>query len=364
VDYIRLQRPDQNWAPGPAMGINTFAFVGDLVLNNESATPATAVASVESVYITGSGQITWNGALKVLAPQDFDPLYLAKPATYGDLKDYEITQIDRLQGATTVIGTGAKLVVDTNAPVYIGGIVDMFTDTANSSKHADVQNDGTITFTLGDKVTGAYTGTGTTVIQGSAALNVTSIVQDTLTIEAGGALVIRGASKTTSVINNLSIDAENAVNVIDTMQNLLKVDYSGDGNTVMPTILSWIESGAIISTDSDVRKDLGYFDDATNEQVRVMFTWKGDIDCDDDVDLDDLTVMGTFYNIITDGTAKWYHGDVNKDGNVDLDDLTLLGTYYNLVPGVPEGGAAPIPEPGAACLLAAGALGLLRRRRG
>jgi hypothetical protein len=113
----------------------------------------------------------------------------------------------------------------------------------------------------------------------------------------------------------------------------------------------------------DGNKDLGYFDKTAEQQVRIMNTWKGDVDCDDDVDLLDLSVMGTYYNIITDGTAKWYHGDVNKDGNVDLLDLSLLGTYYNLVPGAPEGGVAPIPEPGTLAVLGLGAVAVLLRRR-
>ena len=84
----------------------------------------------------------------------------------------------------------------------------------------------------------------------------------------------------------------------------------------------------------------------------------GDADLDGDVDLDDLTILGTFYNT---GGHTWGQGDFDADGNVDLDDLTLLGTYYNQGGGpVPPGG--PVPEPATCAVLLLGTCLVLPRR--
>jgi len=73
----------------------------------------------------------------------------------------------------------------------------------------------------------------------------------------------------------------------------------------------------------------------------------GDADLDGDVDLDDLTILGTFYN--TPGHT-WGQGDFDADGNVDLDDLTLLGANYDQGGGpVPPG--PPVPEPATCAVL-------------
>ncbi len=110
----------------------------------------------------------------------------------------------------------------------------------------------------------------------------------------------------------------------------------------------------------------------------------GDTTLDGAVDLDDLTLLGTFYGQV--GGMTWAQGDFNGDLVVDLDDLTLLGTYY----GMRGADAAPAgtlgadsdllstdpastslssprdhatPEPASAMLVLA-LLPLLRRRRG
>ncbi|HET6426950.1 MAG TPA: PEP-CTERM sorting domain-containing protein, partial [Phycisphaerae bacterium] len=94
--------------------------------------------------------------------------------------------------------------------------------------------------------------------------------------------------------------------------------------------------------------------------VTVMATLPGDADADLDVDLDDLTLLGTFYNTV-DGMS-WGNGDFDGDGDVDLDDLTIMGAFYNQAPEL-AGSTPLIPEPGTLALLATGALALLRRRR-
>jgi len=260
---------------------------------------------------------------------------------------------ERAAGASIIHGAGAKIVVDSGGGLIVGGGADLFTFTATGT-HIDVTNNGTLWVTTGPKVAGVIDGTGTTTVTSLSDLSVVSIDQGALNVY--GDLTIRGASKTTSTVEKLWIDTSGQ---IDLMHNKLVVDYSGLPNSPIDDIHGWIAGGELMTSTVDVNKGLGYFDDTLNDQVLVMLTWKGDLDCDDDVDLDDLTIMGTFYNIM--GGMRWYNGDVDGDGDVDLDDLTLLGTYYNATPAVPVSGVLPIPEPVTLSLLALGGLTLLRR---
>jgi hypothetical protein len=86
----------------------------------------------------------------------------------------------------------------------------------------------------------------------------------------------------------------------------------------------------------------------------------GDNDEDGDVDLSDLTLLGSHYG--STASPGWSEGDYDEDGDVDLSDLTLLGSNYGygLVAG---GGGTGVPEPASLAVLAAGAAAWLRRRR-
>jgi hypothetical protein len=55
----------------------------------------------------------------------------------------------------------------------------------------------------------------------------------------------------------------------------------------------------------------------------------------------------------------WTTGDFNNDGKVDINDLTIVLTHYNLSIGASAGGIAAVPEPGALTLVAVGLVGLL-----
>jgi hypothetical protein len=79
----------------------------------------------------------------------------------------------------------------------------------------------------------------------------------------------------------------------------------------------------------------------------------GDANGDSKVDINDLTITLTNY-----GTSgmKWEAGEFNGDGRVDINDLTIVLTNYNKTVGA---GLAPVPEPGAWWLAAAGAIALL-----
>ncbi len=61
--------------------------------------------------------------------------------------------------------------------------------------------------------------------------------------------------------------------------------------------------------------------------ILVLYTVTGDVDLDGDVDDDDVTVIGAFWQP---GTSKphWFQGDLDYNGAVDDDDVTLLGVFY------------------------------------
>jgi autotransporter-associated beta strand protein len=135
------------------------------------------------------------------------------------------------------------------------------------------------------------------------------------------------------------------------------------------------------------------------DSLFVMLTRLGDASYNGLVDDDDVTLVGAFYDPFYDptgpgGPMHWWNGDFSLDGRVDDDDVTILGAFYDpfatpmpmdfLVANygssfaqafelgqqirqqmVVAGGSGPavVPEPGSLALLAAGALGLLARRR-
>ena len=133
-------------------------------------------------------------------------------------------------------------------------------------------------------------------------------------------------------------------------------------------------------------------------EILVKYTWIGDADLNGVVNGDDFTQFAFGFN---GGTAEWLNGDFDYNGVVNGDDFTLFAAGFNgqtgpLRPaeaaavseqlasfaqqlgidgaasavavssagdGSPAVGQAVVPEPGSIGLLAAGALGLLGRRR-
>jgi len=90
----------------------------------------------------------------------------------------------------------------------------------------------------------------------------------------------------------------------------------------------------------------------------------GDVNLDDNVDLDDLLIL--LNNAGTD--SDWIEGDLTGDRNVDLDDLLILlnnaGTSAmpSMVAAVSASPfSASVPEPATLTLLALGSLAMLRR---
>ncbi len=89
----------------------------------------------------------------------------------------------------------------------------------------------------------------------------------------------------------------------------------------------------------------------------IFGTQYGDFNLDGEIELGDLTRMGTYYGV----GDTWAQGNANPhlDTDIELGDLTILGTYY----GASNGGVDAIPEPMTMSLLGVGGLAVLRRRR-
>ncbi len=87
----------------------------------------------------------------------------------------------------------------------------------------------------------------------------------------------------------------------------------------------------------------------------IFGTQYGDFNLDGEIELADLTRLGTYYGV----GSTWAEGNANGylDLDIELGDLTTLGTYY----GASNGGVDAIPEPMTFLLMGCGAIGLLRR---
>ena len=129
---------------------------------------------------------------------------------------------------------------------------------------------------------------------------------------------------------------------------------------------------------------LGLFEGANPAagDVLVKYTYYGDANLDGKVDGSDYALIDAGF--LSGGTLTgWYDGDFNYDGVVDASDYTLIDNAFNLqgsplstsvLPGgsavaaatdeiAPAASPTAVPEPAAVGLVAAGAVGLLARRR-
>ena len=115
------------------------------------------------------------------------------------------------------------------------------------------------------------------------------------------------------------------------------------------------------STVATTRLTLGWLDDGSSSQVKVMATYPGDFNLDGSVNGLDRDIW--FANAFS-GTT-WRQGDANYDGVVNGFDLDLWKAHASLPPlaGTSPSGSgvvgASVPEPGTLALLAAGLIGLL-----
>jgi len=243
--------------------------------------------------------------------------------SFFDMNGQGDVTIGKLSGRGTVYTRGDTLTVGSLSPSA------MYTSTL---KGLEIQG-GSGALVLDSGGTHNFKIVRTSYDIGSDEVNVTNGASVTL----GGRIVIDLASGLADMEPGLSIRDENLINCA-----------AGLGGTTFDSV-GWKNSGI-----------WGYeitYDDTAGE-VNLITRVSGDVDDDDDCDLDDLGILAGNYD--TTSGMVWADGDLDQDGDVDLDDLGVLaGNYDNEY--VPP--SSTVPEPISLSLLGLGGLALLRRRR-
>jgi len=159
--------------------------------------------------------------------------------------------------------------------------------------------------------------------------------------------------------------------------------WNGPGiNTSSSTPVRGVESfavGVALNSDLGVGKSYANFGGVpvSGTDVLVRFTRTGDANLDGNIDGDDYFKIDS--NVGNVATASWLKGDFDYNGRIDGDDYFLIDANYGrqvnpLVPvpgsGIlagssasPLAGVTAVPEPSSIGLIAAAAIGTLRRRR-
>jgi hypothetical protein len=164
------------------------------------------------------------------------------------------------------------------------------------------------------------------------------------------------------IVSGYNNGAWNGVGIMSDMMSGADSDKAlgyAAGNDPVIAALGGILSGQTFDTSS----------------VIVKYTYDGDANLDGKVDISDLAILSTNWQL---SGKNWTGGDFNysADGKVDISDLALLSTNWQKGVGSPLGlsfaealdqvglsGITVVPEPGTLGVLALGALGLMARRR-
>jgi fibronectin-binding autotransporter adhesin len=167
----------------------------------------------------------------------------------------------------------------------------------------------------------------------------------------------------------------------DVQAGSLVFDYTG-GGTVGPTVLGILDAGfdqpdrfsagQIRSTTVTSTIGLGWEDDSATQQVTVKRTFYGDADLNGQVDVADLGILASNWQV----AGNWSTADFDYSGFIDVADLGLLASNWQAGVGSPLGPSlqaalaavglsnVSVPEPAAVTVagLALTGLGLRRRR--
>jgi hypothetical protein len=272
---------------------------------------------------------------------------------------------------TVSVSSGSVLNVAAGSQVVVGGSVDPFTDSINSSNHVAIVNNGTFTVAGVKSTIAGITGAGSLVIGNGTTAN-------TLKLADNGGV---------STVDSLSILGSSD---LDIGNNAMIVDY-GSGPDPIASIAAWIKNGfdrlsgpAIISSDmttddavSGLSYGIGYADGAdgvvaglSSGEIEIMYTLLGDANLDGTVNGEDFSLFS--HNLGQSG-MMWDDGDFNFDGTVNGEDFSLfshnLGQTASLADqaGVLDAAngisLANVPEPASAGALTMAMLGLFARRR-
>jgi len=329
-------------------------------------------ALVASVLFNGNGGYQWGGVLNLSG---------AAASSF------------MLNGGTGNVSVSPAAAIHINAPVAmtIGGSTDPLTDSADTSRHLALQNDGALTIASGTKSAGAITGTGNTIVAIGASLSASHIVQTNVTINGnlslhpGGAnaskvatLTIAGApnnwtgkldlTNNALILTNVS-PAEKTAN-LPAVQNQLLTGiagglYTGEGIT-SSTVLNTPNSALVLADNADLHYTSFRGQLLDDNALIIAQAHLGDANLDQKIDALDLNLLAAHWQ--QPAGAFWSAGDFNGDGKVDALDLNVLaGSWQTGLGGSVQAAlaASPVPEPASLAVLALGATVLtFRRRRG
>jgi hypothetical protein len=258
-------------------------------------------------------------------------------------------------------------------------------------------NQATITQTGGSATLGAFSGSGNISIgnaSGAAAtMTVSSIAQNSVTINATGALTIQSGSASPNTVNALLI---NAGGTVDITNNHVIINYASAGDpksAVLHDLATgyngghWNGPGIMSSTAAgNLKYAVGYVDGAdgintklSSGQLEVAYTLYGDINLDGVVNGSDFGILA--HNFGKQVTGGWEQGDLDYNGRVNASDFGLLAGNFGktdsgtaiLLPAsdwaaldafaAANGLLADVPEPASAAALGIAGLALLTKRR-
>jgi hypothetical protein len=123
--------------------------------------------------------------------------------------------------------------------------------------------------------------------------------------------------------------------------------------------LDWTYVASGLTAGSGVAGQLAdgmYFVQLDSAGGGVETVLPGDANLDGQVDVNDLTIVLSHFGQTG---MSWAQGEFTGDGTVDVNDLTIVLSHFGQTLGLPAAGAAAVPEPACAVLLAIGAITLL-----
>jgi hypothetical protein len=308
-----------------------------------------------------------------------------------------------VSGATTFATAANLLTAGTGTLSIGGGSLNItgalttnagfnFTQSGGALTAGSTANATTFTQSGGSATLGAVTGAGALVI-GNASTTAAGLVQNAVTLNAGGLLTLNGGSANT--VNSLTI---NGSGKLDLTNHHLIINYAGGADPVA-AIVSYLASGingglwngpGISSSVAAITPGyaIGFADGAKgidptlpSGQIEIAYTLYGDINLAGLVNGTDFGILAANFGKTV--TGGWEQGDLNYNGVVNGTDFGLLaGNFGKSATGqaivlpasqwaalnsfaTTHGLEADVPEPttAAGCLLLAGATLLTRRRR-
>ncbi|HUB24916.1 MAG TPA: heparin lyase I family protein [Tepidisphaeraceae bacterium] len=219
-----------------------------------------------------------------------------------------------IAGGTNSVAAGSQLNIGTGSNVIVGGAIDPFTDSSNSSRHVTLVNNGSLTFAASSTIA---------AISGAGALNITN---GTLQLAPGGGQ---------STLGSLSIQGTSA---LDISNNTLLIDYSS-GIDPISAIPSYLDFAQIISStanhldasQSQLDYAIGYADGAdgivaglSSGEIEIMPTLAGDAKLQGNVVFGDFQLLAEYFG----RAGGWDEGNFSYFGTIDFGDFQMLAQDF------------------------------------